>query len=85
MDDSISFIINHIPEAYKHLIIDFLFFIGLFRTVLMPILTIIDFIIKKTKSKKDDILEEKIKASHSYKIIAWVLYYLTSVKLPKRH
>lgn len=56
---------------------------GTLRLILKPIMVAIDSIVVATPSTSDNALWEKVKASGPYKILALVLDYVGSIKLPE--
>ncbi len=56
---------------------------GSARIVMKPLMLMLEAIVKVTKTKKDNALLAKVKASKVYKLIALVLDYALSIKLSK--
>ena len=57
---------------------------GALRMAMKPIMSMIQIYVDATPSKEDDGLVEKIKGHKAYKMIAYILDWLASVKLPKK-
>lgn len=56
---------------------------GVLRAVFKPLMTVFEAYVVATPSKDDDSLLAKVKASKSYALVAYVLDYAASIKLPK--
>jgi hypothetical protein len=57
--------------------------IGTLRAVFKPLFALAEAFVKSTESTKDDEVLAGVKASSIYKIVAFLLDYLGSIKLPK--
>lgn len=60
------------------------FFIGLLRLLIKPVMTIIGEIVKLTASPNDDIWYQDLLNSKIYKTICYLLDWFASIKLPKK-
>jgi hypothetical protein len=60
-----------------------LLLIGTFRSVFKPFCALLQAVAVATPTKKDDELIGKAASNKWYKAIAWLVDYLTSIKLPK--
>lgn len=55
---------------------------GLLRAVFKPIFSVAEAYVKETKDPSDDAKLAKIMESKPYKIVAWLLDYTASIKVP---
>ena len=58
--------------------------IGTFRVIFKPIMEALDKIVISTETKKDDDLLNKVKENKIYKVIVFLVDYLSSIKLPQQ-
>jgi len=65
-------------------LIDVIFWIGLSRLIMKPIMTAVQEVINLTPTVKDDEVLAKILESKIYKGIVFALDYVASIKLPKK-
>lgn len=56
--------------------------VGVLRAIFKPIMGVLESYVKATPSADDDAWLEKVKASKAYSVVAWVLDYTASIKLP---
>jgi hypothetical protein len=56
--------------------------IGIFRVVFKPIVSLARAIAQVTPGKGDDEFLDQVEASPLYKKVAWIVDYLSSIKLP---
>ncbi len=58
--------------------------IGVLRAIFKPLMTVLDKYVESTPSAKDDEKLAKFYSSKAYKVVAWILDYTASIKLPKK-
>jgi hypothetical protein len=56
--------------------------VGVLRAIFKPIMVVLENYVKATPSADDDVWLEKLKVSKPYKVVAWLLDYTASIKLP---
>lgn len=74
----LEFIINNQGAA------SFLVVVGLLRAVFKPIFAVVQAYVDHTPDKEDNEKLEKLKANRYYKMLVFILDYVTSIKLPKK-
>lgn len=58
-------------------------FMGVMRLIFKPLFTFLVAVVKATPSEADDRWLETVQTSKAYNVIAFLLDYLASIKLPK--
>ena len=66
------------------LLIKAILLIGTLRTIIKPIVTLVNNYVESSPSKSDNVKWEKVKASKMYKAFAFILDWTASIKLPKK-
>jgi len=59
--------------------------LGVFRAIFKPAMLLLETYVKSTPSEKDDKWLVDVKESKVYQFLVWLVDYLTSIKLPKKH
>lgn len=65
-------------------LIKVIFWMGLLRLMMKPVMTAIGEVIKLTPTQKDDEVWAKVLDHKVYKAVVFVLDYVASIKLPKK-
>lgn len=79
MLDLIQIINSSAPWLYQ-----VIFYIGLARLIMKPVMTAVQEIVNLTPSPKDDEFLGVVLNSKIYKTITWALDYVASIKLPQK-
>lgn len=58
--------------------------VGTFRLIFKPIMEALDKIVISTETKKDDDILNKVKENKIYKVVVFLVDYLSSIKLPQK-
>lgn len=61
-----------------------IFYIGLARLIMKPVMTAVQEIVNLTPSTKDNEFLDAVLGSKIYKAVSWALDYVASLKLPQK-
>lgn len=83
MELAIAALISDLAVKYP-VIISILVVVGVLRAVFKPTFAVLHAYVLATPSKNDDAVLDKVEASGAYKAVAFVLDWVTSIKLPEK-